>query len=65
VFDDVWVEIHRDLARGGVIRRFVVCDKGGQRIDLPITKYIVEQGPQDPGTAQIHVLHGRVEYIDL
>lgn len=65
MFDDVWVEIHRSLRRGGVIEKFLVCDKAGQQIELPLTKYVVEQGVQDPGIAQLHVLHGRVEYKDV
>jgi hypothetical protein len=63
MFDDVWVEVYR-RSTSGVIEKVLVCDKAGQRIELPITNYKVDQGVQDPGIAQLHIFHGRVEYKD-
>lgn len=59
-FDDVWVEVHRDGL--GRIQKVEVCDNKGQRVNLPITGYTVEQGVSDPGTACLNIFHGRVEY---
>lgn len=64
MFDDVWVEVYRSAKQAGTLVKVQVCDKNGQRIDLPISKYRVEQGVQDPGIVELHILHGRVEYKD-